>query len=216
MSNLRKHIFGLIASVVLTASSCFNVPDPEYKTRLTKIPLFLKDHFPNQLQNDRASTLITNTDTTSHCIYYFLLQYGDDSIIELDTSNIAQQVLATYHAADTNIISIKRETVTYWNPEKKKYYTDGIHGNKHYYPVPYFETENHSFYKGDVKDIYSSETLSGLSKDFMIYVFDFKTGNYWEGLKPLDYLPEGWENGYSKGIAINKRKKILIHWFVVW
>jgi hypothetical protein len=209
-------IFWLLVPVLLMASGCFSVPDPEYKTRLTKIPQFLRDHFPNQLPNDGISTLITNTDTTSHCIYYFLLQYGDDSASKLVTSNIAQQVLATYHAADTNIISIKRETVTYRNPEKKRYYTDKIQNNKYYYPVPYFETKKLLFYKGEVEDIYSNETISGLSRDFMIYVYDFETGSYWEGLKPLDYLPEGWENGYSKGVAVSKNRKVLIHWFVVW
>ncbi|RYY00808.1 MAG: hypothetical protein EOO53_21245 [Gammaproteobacteria bacterium] len=191
------------------------MPDPDYKTRLTQIPQFLKDHFPDHLPKDGTSTLITNTDTTSHCIYYFLLQYGNDFVSQLDTTNIGQ-LLAIYDAADSNIISIKRETVTYWNPEKKKSYTDKIRDNKYYYPVPYFETNDLPFYKGDVKNIYSDKTLSGLSEGFKIHVLDFKTGNYWQGLKPLDYLPEGWQNGYSKGVAINKDKNVLIHWFIVW
>lgn len=216
MSNVRKHYFGLIALVVVMVSGCFQLPDPDYKTQLAKIPEFLRDHFPNQLPNDRPSTFTTNTDTTSHCIYYFLLQYDQNTVSNHDTSNIGKQVLATYSAADTNLISIKRETITYWNPEIKKYYTDKIRDNKYYYPVPYFETKTLHFYKGDVKDIYSDETPSGLSKEFVIYVFDFKTGNYWQGLKPLDYLPEGWKNGYSKGIAINEVKNVLIYWFVVW
>jgi hypothetical protein len=216
MLTSRKHIFSLIAYTLLIASGCLNVPDHDYKSRLTKIPQFLRDHFPDQLPDNGPSTLITNTDTTSHCISYFLLQYVDDSATKFDISYLGKQVLATYHAADTNIISIKRETVTYWNPEKKKYYTDKKRDDKYYYPIPYFETENNPFHKGDIKDIYSSESSSGLSEDFMIYVFDFKTGNYWKGSKPSDYLPEGWTNGYSKGIAININKKILIHWFVVW
>ncbi|RZK98447.1 MAG: hypothetical protein EOO89_32235 [Pedobacter sp.] len=208
MRILRLHIVWLIVPVLWLASGCFHFPDPDYKAKLIKIPAFLRDHFPNKLPYAGTSQFVTNTDTTSQCIYYFLLLYGDNA----DTTNSYQRVLAAYHAADTNLISIKRETITYWNPEKKKYYTDEIRGNKYYYPVPYFD---HSL-GDDVQDIYSDETPSGLSKDFIIYVFDFKAGNYWQGLKPLDYLPGGWENGYSKGTAINKNKNIRIYWFVVW
>lgn len=216
MRILRLHIFWLIVLFILIVSGCFQLPDPDYTTRLKKIPAFFIDHFPNQLPNDRPSTFTTNTDTTNQCIYYFLMLYDLDSILKLDTSNLDQQALATYHAEDTNLITIKREAVTYWNPEKKKYYTDTIRDNKYYYPVPYFETKTLHFYEGDIKDIYSDETPSGLSKDFMLYVFDFNTGNFWQGLKPLNYLPEGWKNGYTKGVAINKSKKVVIHWFVVW
>ena len=212
----RKHFFWLTAPIILIISGCFNIPDPDYKTRLAKVPEFLRDHFPSKLPNNEPSTLITNIDTTSQCISYMLLQYGDDSITKFDTSNMGRPVIATYKAVDTNIISIKRETVTLWNPEKKKFYMDKMRDNKYYFPVPFFETEDHPFYKGDIKDIYSSETPNGLSEDFTIYVFDFKAGNYWQGLKPLDYMPEGWKNGYSKGIAVNKKKNVIIHWFVVW
>jgi hypothetical protein len=216
MRILKKHKLWFIVTVAIILSGCFSFPHPDYKVRLTQIPQFLRDHFPAQLPKNGESTLITNTDTTSHCIYYFLLQYGVGSATISDTNNILKQSIATYNAADSNIISIKRATVTYWNPEKKKIYSDTVIDKKYYYPVPYFENENNSFNKGNVHDIYSNETPSGLSEDFMIYVFNFKTGNYWEGLKPSDYLPRGWENGYSKGIAINKSNNVIIHWFVVW
>lgn len=212
----RQNTVGFLILIVLVVSGCFSIPDPDYKSQMTRIPPVFRDHFPRQLPNEGLSTLITNTDTTSHCIYYFLLQYDDDSISKIDTNNLGKQVLASYKAADTNIISIKRRIVTSWNPEKKRYYSDKIRDNRYYYPIPYFETEDLTFYKGATKDIYSDETNSGLSEDFMIYVFDFKTGNYWKGLHPKDYLPGNWENGYSKGIAINKVKKVSIYWFVVW
>lgn len=202
--------------LLLLVSGCYNVPSPEYKTRLDRIPQFLRNHFPPDIQDHVQASLITNTDTTSHCVYYLLMQFGDSPVNEFEAINKANSVLAQYEATDTSIISVKRETVTYWKPEKKKYYTNKTQNEKYYYPVPYFETEDHLLYKGDAKDIYSEETQSGLAKDFVIYVYDFKTGKYWNGLNPLDYMPKGWENGYSKGVAVSKSKSVVIYWFLVW
>ena len=116
---------------------------------------------------------------------------------------------------DTNIITIIRETVTYWNPEKKRYYTDSMQNKKRYLPIPYFERESESFSR-EPQAIYSDKTYSGLSDDFIIYVYEFKPGKYWEGLKTVDYMPKGWENGFSKGVAFSKSKNVVIYWFVVW
>lgn len=212
----KKCLYWLFALFVLPVSGCFYVPNSDYSTQLKQVPAFLSNHFPKEIPNNLQASLITNTDTTSHCISYMLYQYGDEAIKMFNVSNTGNRVIAKYNATDTSIISIKRETVTYWNPEKKKYYIDTLQYNRSYYPVPFFETENLLSYKGDVKDLYSSKTPSGLSGDFMLYVFDFKPGKYWKGLKPSDYMPRGWENGYSKGAAISKSKSVVIHWFVVW
>jgi len=213
MSIHKKDSYCVLIFFLLIANGCYNAPSPDYKTRLKKIPSLLIDHFPNELRDGEQATLITNTDTTSQCIFYMLLQYGDSAVQRFHAGNIGKRIIGKYAAADTNIVSVKRETVTYWNPEKKRHYTDS--NNKYSLPIPFFENENESS-SGQVQGIYSDKTYSGLSDDFMIYVYDFRTGKYWDGLKPLDYMPSGWENGYSKGIAISKSKNAVIYWFVVW
>lgn len=202
--------------ILVLANGCFNVPDPNYKTRLSKVPAHLIEHFPAHLTDGLESSLITNTDTTSRCIYYLLFQYSQDAIRQIDSSTNNRAVMAKYEAGDTSIISVKRETVIRHNPEKYKDYSDRINKDNQFYPIPFFENKNEVHSRSVKRDIYSDSTLSGLSSDFMIHVYDFKRGKYWEGLSPQEYMPNGWENGYSKGIAISRSKKVAIYWFVVW
>lgn len=208
--------YSLLFFLMLIATGCHNTPSPDYGTRVNKVPAFLVDHFPSKLTDSIQSSLITNTDTTSQCIYYFLVQHGENISQKLNTSNFGKSIIGKYSAADTNIISIKRETVTYWNPEQKRYYTDTLINNKNYFPIPYFESQDLLSTNGNVKGVYSDQTNSGLSDAFIVYVYDFQAGKFWDGLKPLDYMPNGWKNGYSKGVALNKSKNVIIYWFVVW
>ncbi len=132
----------------------------------------------------------------------------------MDTIN--NKSISKFKSSDTDIISVKRETVNYWNPEKSRPYKDVVFSDRFYYPIPYFEKHSSLEYRGDINDIYSDTTVSGLSNDFMVYVFDYKPGIYWKGLSPLNYMPTEFKNGYSKGIALNEKKKIVIYWFIIW
>ena len=59
--------------------------------------------------------------------------------------------------------------------------------------------------------------ITKLPDDFDIYVFE---ANH----KILDkkyisknvYMPDYWEHGYSKGVAINDKTHEIIYWFVLW
>ena len=35
-------------------------------------------------------------------------------------------------------------------------------------------------------------------------------------MTPNPQMPANWKNGYSKGIAVNRGKKTLIYWGVIW
>ncbi|MBF0576019.1 hypothetical protein [Dysgonomonas sp. GY617] len=75
------------------------------------------------------------------------------------------------------------------------------------YPIPFFESKEFDNPEDVVRteDMYSKANKSGLSDNFNIYILGSKSGNYWEGLKPLNYMPEGGKNGYSRGICVNKK-----------
>lgn len=45
-------------------------------------------------------------------------------------------------------------------------------------------------------------------------ITDFKSIR--KGLEPLDYMPKGWKNGYSKGICVNKKERVVIYWLIIW
>ena len=74
-------------------------------------------------------------------------------------------------------------------------------------PVPLFESDE---YKGN--------TFSGLPEDFKIYVLDAKQGKYLEDkyLYDCSCLPEKWKHGYSKGVALSDKRKVIIYWVTVW
>ena len=67
-------------------------------------------------------------------------------------------------------------------------------------------------------DLATDETRWKLPKDFVLYVLDAKKGKYWDDkyLYGGKYMPPEWEHGYSKGIAISKKRNIVLYWFVIW
>lgn len=57
-----------------------------------------------------------------------------------------------------------------------------------------------------------------LTDEFTLFVISAKPGVYCDEdfLTNGDGLPEKWKNGYSKGVAINVDKGILLFWLEVW
>lgn len=205
----------LLVSMVLVVG-CYHEGNTEYKADLRKMPSNFTDHFPEAITNDMSANFIMNRDTTSGCIYYMIFEYKKNELTQSFLDTIINQSISKYQASDENIISVKRETVTYWHPEKRIAYEEISFNDKLYFPIPYFEKRSSLEYRGDINDIYSDTTTSGLSNDFMVYVFDFKPGIFWKGLSPSEYMPAQWKNGYSKGIAINEKNKVVVYWFIIW
>lgn len=179
----------------------------KYHQKLKGYPTFLIDFFPDTITN--TYYLESDNDTTSLCISFKYFNYKS----KIDKPS---DFLAKYTASNSNLITIKREIVYYWDRSKKIIYKSINKDSIYYYPIPYFELNDMSMIGVKTEDVYSENTACGLSEDFEIYVLDSKPGNYWNGLKPLDYMPEGWKNGYSKGICINEKSNFAIYWFVVW
>jgi hypothetical protein len=54
--------------------------------------------------------------------------------------------------------------------------------------------------------------------DMEVYVQEAKHGNFWK-IDADVYRPntmDEWKHGYSKGIAISKKRNIIVYWFIVW
>lgn len=174
----------------------------DYQEDLRSFPSALVDIFPDTL--GKFSLIVKGVDTTSQCIYF--MSFDFDKKINLEN------YLMKYNAEDSNLITIKRESILWWDRSKKVYYDSLFIKNRLYYPIPFFEKNNDLPFD----NIFSDATISGLSKNFDIYVIDSKSGNYWKGLEPLDYMPNGWKNGYSKGICVNKKERVVIYWLIIW
>lgn len=79
---------------------------------------------------------------------------------------------------------------------------------KNLYPIPNFI--DYEFASGK-KEI-------NLGDNFDIYVLEAKAGNYFKEFQmmPNPQMPSNSLNGYSKGIAVNRGKRTLIYWGIIW
>lgn len=86
------------------------------------------------------------------------------------------------------------------------------------YPVPNFwgkseiQTDSTKFH------LYSDSTKTHLPADFKIYVFDAEPGKFLSKEKLTDgtFMPDKWKNGYSRGVAISKKRQVLVYWVIIW
>ena len=63
-----------------------------------------------------------------------------------------------------------------------------------------------------------ANTRCKLPEDFELFILDAKNGIFWDEKYLTDgqYMPDKWQHGYSKGIAMNKKSLEVIYWFVIW
>ena len=49
-------------------------------------------------------------------------------------------------------------------------------------------------------------------------MIEAKSGKYFKNfdILPNPQMPLDWQNGYSKGLAINKKRKTIIYWGIIW
>lgn len=61
-------------------------------------------------------------------------------------------------------------------------------------------------------------TIEYLNNDFDIYVLEAKAGKLpqYPNLRPNMNMPEDWRNGFSRGISISKKGKVVVYWTVIW
>lgn len=195
--------------------SCYYSSNIDYRNNLKKVPKVLTEHFPQDLSDDKNSSLIMNLDTSSHCLSYFLFEFEKKNISVVEKLEKEKSYLQKFSAIDSNLIVVKRETTLYWSPDKFRDYSLVISNHK-LLPIPYFEKIKDFEKNKDINSLFSDKSESGLTNDFTVYVLDYKPGEFWDGLNGLSYMPMGAKNGYSKGIAFNQKRGIIIFWFVVW
>lgn len=181
-----------------------------YQGILKQAPEFLVNHFPKEI-NENPLYLYVGTDERNQRKDYTFFLINCDTVKSY-IKTLDKISIGKYTSSDMNLIIIKNsldiELGRYKNIDSLK------QNNIFYYPIPFIDTL-YDLDKEDRLKIFSS-TQSGLSKNFTIYVLDSKPGIYWNGLKELSYMPNGWKNGYSTGVSINERERIVIYWFVVW
>lgn len=91
------------------------------------------------------------------------------------------------------------------------------------YPIPYFEDFDFGF--GDEPLTYwdnqGNESVANkynIPDDLEVYVLKAKNGDFWK-VKCDIFRPESlevWKNGCSSGIAISKKRNIVVYWMMAW
>lgn len=94
------------------------------------------------------------------------------------------------------------------------------------YPVPTFylglnnrgKLHKEWLYEVDsVKNLWK-QTVYIVPKDIMVYIIDAKDGFFWKEKEhnlPRPFLGK-WTSGYSRGIAISEKEKIICYWIMIW
>ena len=85
--------------------------------------------------------------------------------------------------------------------------------------IPFFNSTSSFDNPEDVvkkEDVYSNLTKSGLSKDFEIYVLESGSLNSKETAQANMNEIGNSVKCFSRGICLNKTKKIIIYWIILW
>ncbi len=182
------------------------------------IPIFMRIHLPQNVDPKEYSLTynlvpVNNIATTEYIYFYFKMDNIWPPEIE---DSIANRAIYTTRFSDScNIIPLfYQNNDSYYNQEGKEWLYDTWKKNISrcegtVFPIPSFI--------GVSCDDYKLKHEKGLSDDFRIYVLDSKQGKTFEEkyYTTADYqMPSGWENGFTRGVAISN--KSIIFFFTSW
>lgn len=193
----------------------------DYKKSINYFKSSLCNHFPTELPDSSSYTAtVPKQDTLK------MLGFGVDKIMlwkhynsskysEL-SSHYDSLSKAIYSPNDSNLLLVfsysdvvEIDGRTYKNQESPERQKLAKHNSTSAtsLPVPLFEVKK-----------YSSNTMCGLDKDFKLYILDAQVGKYLDEkyLQECDCIPKEWKHGYSKGVAMSDKKRVIIYWIIVW
>lgn len=188
--------------------------EKNYKEYKQKFNEKLTDHFPDVIHSSEHLGFSYQTNYKKNNIGLLLYEYGVDvSIIRSLEKSLKNIAISKSTSLDSCLLIVNRfETIETLNDLEIPKILDSevIDKNcyKDKYPIPNFV---------DYEE-YNSRRALRLDDGFDLYVLEAKPNMIYgpKDLGPSPQMPEKWKNGYSKGIAINKQKRIIIYWGIVW
>ncbi|WP_316838714.1 hypothetical protein [Pedobacter gandavensis] len=174
----------------------------------------LIDHFPEKMDYSDHSDYTCKTNKKKNNVGLLLYQYGVSlERIKLIEDNAKSKAISAYNSSDSCLLIVNRfETrETLENNDIPEVLSKHLLNRSCYegkFPLPNFvDYEN-----------YNINTETKLDNGFDLYVIEAKS-NYNFGYSELEsnsQMPEKWKNGYTKGVAINKKKNTVIYWGIIW
>ncbi|MDF3028897.1 MAG: hypothetical protein K0S23_3204 [Fluviicola sp.] len=202
----------VVCSCSISQEEKAKLPDQRYYNEFkNQFPKVFTSHFPDTVYNPIFG-LINNKDSSDNNVGFVLIESDADferiKKIEKSFGNNFQ-----YHGKysfDNSFVVNRFKNINVNNIDSLKLavpvFFDSVKYSKNY-PIPNFR----DCFFSDNPDLQIDET-------FEIYVLDSKKGNLYPEFisKKNIQMPEPWDNGYSKGIAISKKKKIVAYWGIMW
>ncbi len=166
-----------------------------------EIPPVITDHMPgNAGLQSKASYSGDN--------YTSLITYLEgSSAMKRCREMLSRGYIGKYEANDPHLVCLSTYRIeAKLKAEKITYSTFDINGVM-YYPVPEFGFDDNSSVELD---------LCGLPSDFTIYIIEAKPEKLRERSSLASIMPQGWKNGYTKGVCISKKRNAVIYWGAAW
>lgn len=213
-----KKLNVLLLLILIAFNSCrdkrtFNgVANQRYLTLKNQFDSTLVNHFPAKL-NSTDNFTVSNSNLNKNDVGLFLFEYNVSikSINDIE-KKIVQQSKGIYGSADFCLLIVNRfETKRTKDSVEVVIIKDSSLIDKSCYnkllPIPNFI----DFSISAGRDFW-------MDKDFKIYVLNAISGKSHKRflLQPNPQMPKEWENGFSKGIAINNVKNTVIYWSIIW
>lgn len=183
----------------------------KYNTSLNFFGKAMVDHFPKKIKNEKSSFTDSFSPELGNLELVLLDSVETDNLPEI-VKEYNDKAVTKYYASDTCLLIVNRF----------------VSQNNHYKVVPSgkdLKLIDLECYKGKLpipnfwhNDYTTDDTECKLPKDFSLYVLETKAGKFVVDSLLTDgrFMPERWKNGYSKGVAISEKRRVIIYWLVIW
>ena len=192
-----------------------NSDEKYYLKSKAEFDTFLVSHFPQSLST--SSRIITNSNNVDKNDVGFMLVERNVSEMSFDSivkSLEAKKYTKYLSSVECLLVVNSYETIKTYEERTEPELLENLRIKQDckegLLPIPNFIEYNIASSLEFNKENYL--------KDFEIYILESKSGNHFKefNLKPNAQMPVNWQNGYSKGFAVDKLNKTVIYWGIIW
>lgn len=154
-------------------------------------------------EDDFTYNLFVSKEMGSESVYDTLLDFAKRNAIEICDVNDTSLFLLVPSELDVEVVKGVDLIIDYERVKKNNF------DKKNRYPVPLIE----------VIVPFWNVSYTGWDKNMKLYVLSARPGKYASDIylyHKKGELPLEWEHGYSRGMAINEKKKEVYYWLVIW
>jgi hypothetical protein len=186
-----------------------------YEDGLKNFESAFVDHFPKDFNSENSTLHLSDDINTSHPGIWLKTEI-ESSYADTLLNFLQAKSIASYSPSDSCLLVVDSHLtednwLTYDKTERNGREARIINKDCHkgVLPVP-------KFWTGGLFE--TKDTKVGIKNTYRLFVLDSKSGPF----RNLDSLPngkytyQGWDHGYTKGIALDRDREQVIFWFDIW